>query len=153
MSKQTHSTASWRLMMNSQFQLFHGGTFRMDWGQPMRIDSGSGELGVLGGRVWLTRGGELEDHVLDAGQRIVLGPTDSVVVEQWQRDQPAIVDWQPRHQPAPLMGLLRGVAARALRMVAFGARGAATGLREAEAGFAALARSAAAMARRAQGCI
>lgn len=139
--------------MKSQFQLFHGGTFRMGWGQPLRLNVADGELGVVSGQVWLTRHGDTEDHVLGAGQRIVLAPTDSVVIEQWRRDQPAIVDWQPRAQPLPGVALLRGAAARALRTVAFGARGLAKVLREAEAGFAALARSAAAMARRAQGCI
>ena len=139
--------------MKAQFQLFHGGTFQMRWGQPLRLDTAEGELDVVSGRVWLTRRGDAEDHVLDAGQRIVLNPADVVVIEQWRRDQPAIVDWQPRAQPLRLMVLLRDVAARALRAVAIGARGVAKGLREAEAGFAALARRAAAMARRAQGCI
>ena len=125
--------------MKSQFQMFHGGTFQMRWGQPMRLDSANGELGVLDGRVWLTRRGDLDDHVLDAGQRIVLTPDDSVVVEQWNRGEPAIVDWQPRAQPLRWVWVLRGVVARVLR--------------EAEAGFTALARTAAAMAKRAQGCI
>ena len=139
--------------MKSQFQLFHGGSFRMDLGQPVRIDAMGGELEVLGGRVWLTRRGDTVDHVLEAGQCTRISPSESVVVEQWQRDQPALVDWKPRAQPLRLVALLRDGAALGLRAVAFGARSMAVALREAETGFAALARRAAAMARRAQGCI
>ena len=139
--------------MKSQFQLFHGGSFRMDLGQPVRFDATGGELEVLDGRVWLTRRGDTEDHVLEAGQRMRISPSESVVVEQWQRDQPALVDWKPRAQPLRLVALLRDGAALGLRAVAFGARSVAGALREAETGFAALARRAAAMARRAQGCI
>jgi hypothetical protein len=100
-----------------------------------------GELTVRAGCVWLTRHGDLADHLLAAGQRVALGPGDDVVVERWRRDVPTLWDWQPDRVPAG--GRYR---AAALRVVA-------RGLRAAAGAFAALARNAAAMASRAQGCI
>ncbi len=100
-----------------------------------------GELTVRSGCVWLTRRGDLDDHVLSAGQHLALAPGDDVVVDRWRRDSPALWDWQPAR--VPVGGRYRAVV---LRAVARGLRGAAGAL-------AALARNAAAMASRAQGCI
>ena len=106
-------------MMESQFYAGRAGALQTRWGEPVRIDHWGGEFVVRSGRVWLTRRGDLDDHVLGAGQRIVLEPAGGVVIEQWQRDQPAVIDWRPQHA-APLqlrrvVGLARAVAARALR--------------------------------------
>lgn len=139
--------------MKTQLDLFHGGTFRLRAGQPMRIGAARGDLGVVSGSVWLTRRGDAGDHVLDAGQYVALAPGDAAVIEPWRPGAAAVLDWQPRAQPSPVRTFLRGEAARALRAVAFGAVLVATGLRNAAAGFAAFARSAASTARRAQGCI
>jgi len=102
-------------------------------GQARRVGLGSGELTVLRGRVWLT-GLCAEDRVLVPGDSVSLQDAQAVVVEAWDRGQPASLRWQPR-RPA-LQGLpLRGFAG---------------------AFFAALAnlpRSAASSASRAQGCI
>ncbi len=121
--------------MNAQFYADRAGADAMLLSEPSRIEGLGGEFAVLSGRVWLTRRGDLDDHVLEAGQRIVLEPADGVVVEPWQRGRPALVGWRPR-AAAPLQ---RRLAAR--------------GLRALETGLLALARSAASMARRAQGCI
>jgi len=143
--------------MNAQFYSGQAGAVPMVWGEPLRIDSLGGEFVVLEGRVWLTRRGDTQDHVLGAGQRMVLEPADAVVIEPWHRDQPAVVRWKPcvraDAHPRSVVGLLRGFAALALRAVAFAAGRVALGLRAEEAGLAALARKAASMARRAQGCI
>lgn len=125
--------------METQFYVDQEAVLQTVWGAPLRVDHLGGEFAVRSGRVWLTRRGDLDDHVLEAGDRIVLEPAGSVVIEQWHRDAPASIHWTPRVQPGPLAALAR--------------RAAVWGLRRAEAGFAALARSAAAMARRAQGCI
>jgi Protein of unknown function (DUF2917) len=118
-------------------------------GRPAVVGRGAGELTVLSGRVWLTRDGDLADHVLARGARVRIDWAERAVVESWERDQAATVQWRPveRHTPAQafLIGGLRGLA--------FLAGGAAFALARAEAGFAALARSAASSARRAQGCI
>ena len=107
----------------------------MSEGLAIRIDAVDGELAVLDGRVWVTRRGDLDDHVLAAGQRMWLSAHDRAVIEQWRRDQPAMFDWHPgrapRAQPRP-GALRRAAVAWPLRGVAF---------------------AAALRARRAQGCI
>ncbi len=102
-------------------------------------------LTALGGRLWVTRDGDLNDYVLDLGQRIAVGRGDRVTVGAWQPGEATQWTWTPAAEP-PRYGFLRaGVA------LAFGA--ASRALRGAADGFAALARSAAAIASRAQGCI
>jgi hypothetical protein len=97
------------------------------------------------GRLWVTRAGDLEDYVLDAGERMALARGDRVAVGAWNEGQPALWDWTPM-QPARRYRLLRDAAAAALGLAARGLRAGADAL-------AALARSAAATACRAQGCI
>lgn len=97
------------------------------------------------GSVWVTREGDLNDYVLDAGQRLALARGDRVAVSAWDASQPALWDWTPM-RPAQRYRLLRDAAAGAFGLVARALRGAADGL-------TALARSAAAIACRAQGCI
>jgi Protein of unknown function (DUF2917) len=139
-----------RLMMNAQTLPNHSRILelRLAPGRPTFIGQGAGELSVLDGRVWLTRGGDLDDHVLARGDRVDIDWAERAVVESWERDRSATLQWRPIERRAPnqaLAGALRGLAALA------GA--AAFVLARAEAGFAALARSAASSARRAQGCI
>lgn len=132
--------------MQTQLYASPAGTLVMHYGEPVRIDHLAGEFAVVSGRVWLTRQGDLDDHVLDAGDRLVLEPSDEVVIEPWQAGERTLVQWRPRAQP-------RRVEALAFAGLARLAGAAADGLRFAEDGLAALARKAAAMARRAQGCI
>lgn len=114
---------------------------RMPAGQALQLGRLGGELTVIEGRVWLTRGAELGDHIVVPGQRVRFGAGEHAVIESLDRHRGVVVRWNPRRQSfvgallaEPLRGLafLAGVAAR---------------------GFAALARSAAASACRAQGCI
>lgn len=102
-------------------------------------------LVVRGGTLWVTRGGDLQDHVLARGERLAVARGDDLVLQAWRRDQPAAWDWQPQAAPARY-GLRRELPAWAWARVARGLRGAADGL-------AALARNAAARASLAQGCI
>ena len=127
--------------MNTQLQLFHGGTFQMSSGDATRLGRLGGELTVIEGRVWLTRDGELGDHVVIPGQRVRLAAGEHAVIESLDSKHSVTLRWNPRRQSfvgaliaEPLRGLafLTGVAAR---------------------GFAALARSAADSACRAQGRI
>jgi len=139
--------------MNAQFYALPGGPVESVFGQPLRVAHGGGEFAVLQGRVWLTRRGDLDDHVLSAGERIVFEAADDVVIEPWSRDQTARLEWRPLPQPPRGERLLRDALGAALRGVASASDGAVRGLRRVEAGFEALARSAASSARRAQGCI
>lgn len=116
-------------------------------GQLVHLFTG-GELRVTEGRVWLTRSGDLDDHLIEAGQRIRLNGSEGAIIEAWQPAAGARVQWLPQRQPLParaFAGALRGFAA-----VAFAAE---FGARVLARGFAALARNAASSARRAQGCI
>lgn len=127
--------------MNTQFRLFHGGTFQMHSGDATRLGRLGGELTVLDGRLWLTRDGDLGDHFVDAGQRVRVAVGENAVIEPSRAGETVSLRWRPRRQSfvgAVLAEPLRGVAFLAGRLAA---------------GFAALARSAAASASRAQGCI
>ena len=104
-------------------------------GEARRLDARGGELTVVSGRVWLTRRGDLGDHVLTTGQRVRLGVSEDAVIEAWDAAEGACVRWQVRRG-----GFVGAVLAEPLRGVAFLARRLALG-------FAALARGAA----RAQG--
>jgi Protein of unknown function (DUF2917) len=65
-------------------------------GRILPLGSAGGRLEVLHGRVWLTRSGDLDDHVIDTGQGIVVPPSGSALVEAWGDAEPALVAWRPR---------------------------------------------------------
>ena len=118
-----------------------GSQRRIEPGQALPLGRLGGELSVLQGRVWLTRDGDLGDHLVESGERVRLGVAENAVIESWDSGQPVVVRWNPRRQT-----FFGALLAEPLRGLAFVARLAA-------GGFAALARSAAASASRAQGCI
>ena len=126
--------------MNAQFQLFHGGTFRLH-SEAISLGRLGGELTVIDGNVWLTRDGDLGDHFIEPGQKVRLGVAENAVIEAAHTGQTVTVRWSPRRQ-----SFVCALLAEPLRGLAFVAARAALG-------FAALARSAAASASRAQGCI
>ena len=65
-------------------------------GRILPLGSTGGRLEVLHGRVWLTRAGDLDDHVIDTGQGLVVPPSGRALVEAWGDDEPALVAWRPR---------------------------------------------------------
>lgn len=101
------------------------------------------------GVLWVTRSGDLDDHVLARGERLAVGRGDDLVLQSWRRDQAAIWDWQPLAQPSAGYRLRREVLAWAWARSARALRGAA----EALEALAARARNAAAKACRAHGSI
>jgi hypothetical protein len=59
----------------------------------------AGRLVVSAGRAWVTRSGDLDDHVLAAGQALAIGAHERVVVEPWRDGSPVRLAWrsdQPR---------------------------------------------------------
>jgi len=134
--------------MKTPFYAGPGSIFAMHWGRPLRLARGPGEIEVTRGRVWLTRAGDLDDHVLDAGRRLRVGSSDAVVLEPLHPGERTEVAWRPDGQPA-----LARLAAWGWRAVAAGADAADAGLCRLAVGLAALARKAASIASRAQGRI
>jgi hypothetical protein len=109
------------------------------------VAAGSGWVTVQAGRAWLTRDGDLDDHVLATGQRLWLRRGDVMTAEAWQPGEPVWLTWRPEPQAFGLP-VLGGLVAAFAGALARGARGLAGGL-------LALARSAEAKACRAQGAI
>jgi len=64
-------------------------------GHVVPLGSAGGRLEVLHGRVWLTREGDLDDHVVAAGESVRVAANGSAVVEAWDEEAPALVAWQP----------------------------------------------------------
>jgi hypothetical protein len=118
---------------------------RLPYGAALSLPPSGGELTVVAGRLWLTRGDG--DEIIGAGQRVRIGAGGSAVIEAWDYGASASIRWHG----GP--GAAQRLAGGGLRAFAAAFLGVAGVLAEAAAGFAALARNAAAMARRAQGCI
>jgi hypothetical protein len=103
-----------------------------------------GRLTVAAGQAWVTRLGDLDDHVLGAGQAVVLRANEQVVVEPWVGGSPVHLAWRSDQPRALAWRGFEALAAAGLR--AFAAlRGAAVGR--------AAARKAAASDKRTQGSI
>jgi hypothetical protein len=64
-------------------------------GGVLGLGSGGGQLEVLHGRVWLTRAGDRDDHIVAAGETITIPASGDAVVEAWDEARPALVAWQP----------------------------------------------------------
>ena len=114
---------------------------RLAAGTALHLGRLGGDLLVVSGSIWLTRDGDLGDHVVEPGQKVRLGVNENAVIESACTGSAVTVRWYPRRQTfagALAEAPLRGLAS----LTALVARG-----------FVALARSAAASASRAQGCI
>lgn len=121
---------------------------RIEPGRAARLGRRGGVLSVVEGRAWLTRNGELGDHLLVPGQQVQLGARERAVIEPWDRDTSIALRWQPRGQR-----LSAALLSEPLRALAFAAGGLARALRGSAEALATLARNAASSANRAQGCI
>jgi hypothetical protein len=97
-------------MMDSQFYADRPSTVSLPSGQAIRLHGLAGELTVASGRVWLTRDDDLDDYVLEAGDRFMLAPGDVAVVERWHPDETTLLAWRPRRQALPRPGRPREVA-------------------------------------------
>src|SRR5579871_3649855 len=83
-------------------------------GQLVHLVSG-GQLEVTEGRVWLTRLGDLDDHLIEAGQRIRVDAAQDAIIESWRPTDSARVRWVPQRQPLAAL-----VLAEVLRVAARG---------------------------------
>jgi hypothetical protein len=87
-------------MMNAQVikslgRVAPGAVRTLRAGRILPLGSTGGRLEVLHGRVWLTRAGDLDDHVIDTGQGLVVPPSGRALVEAWGDGEPALVAWRP----------------------------------------------------------
>ena len=63
-------------------------------GHVVPLGSAGGRLDVLHGRVWLTREGELDDHLVEAGESFSVPANGFAVVEAWDDEDPALIAWR-----------------------------------------------------------
>jgi len=71
-----------------RLQMLRGGAI-------LPLGSGGGRLEVLHGRVWLTRSGDLDDHVVESGATLAVPAAGTSLIEAWDESEPALVAWQP----------------------------------------------------------
>lgn len=113
----------------------------------------SGHLTVSAGRVWVTRSGDLDDHVLGVGQTLAIRAHEEVVVEPWQQGSPVRIAWRSDQSRALAPRAFAALAAAGRRLSALGLRAVAALRGVVAERLPALARNAAASDRRAHGCI
>ena len=63
-------------------------------GHIVTLGSSGGHLDVLRGRVWLTREGELDDHLVETGQSFSVPANGRALVEAWDDEDPALIAWR-----------------------------------------------------------
>ena len=81
-------------------------------GAVLPLGSGGGRLEVLRGRVWLTRSGDLDDHVVDSGATLAVPAAGRSLVEAWDDAEPAVVAWQPTPVAARIGARVRALFGR-----------------------------------------
>ena len=81
-------------------------------GAIMPLGSGGGRLEVLHGRVWLTRSGDLDDHVVESGAALAVPAAGHSLIEAWDDSGPALVAWQPTPLVARLGARVRAIFGR-----------------------------------------
>lgn len=81
-------------------------------GQTLPLGRRGGRLEVITGRIWLTREGELDDHVVAGGQSVCVEGSAAAVIEAWDDRHPAVVAWHPRPPLARAAAVLRAAFGR-----------------------------------------
>ena len=86
-------------------------------GSLLPLGAGGGRLEVLHGRVWLTRTGDLDDHVVDAGASLAVPADGASLIEAWDGSEPALVAWQPTPLADRLAAKVRAMFGRCWNIV------------------------------------
>jgi len=103
--------------LNVQPELAEGSLKTLRAGRVMALGSAGGRLEVLHGRVWLTREGDLDDHVVATGESLHIAPNGSALVEAWDDEDPALVAWRPGTLLDRLSAYLRSAFSRGWEIV------------------------------------
>jgi hypothetical protein len=107
-------------------------------GAILPLGSGGGRLEVLHGRVWLTRSGDLDDHVVETGATLAVPAAGHSLIEAWDESEPALVAWQPTPLADRLAARVRAMFGRCwdivdpLRRLGVGALAVVVALRGAQ---------------------
>lgn len=96
-------------MMNTQDKMHKtmsfGRTQALHAGHPVAFGARAGRLEIVEGRVWLTRVGDLDDHMMEPGDSIELDGHAAALAEPWARDASAVVAW--RHAEGAALALAK----------------------------------------------
>jgi hypothetical protein len=63
-------------------------------GHVLPLGSAGGRLDVLHGRVWLTRAGDPDDHLVETGESFHVPANGRALVEAWDDEAPALFAWR-----------------------------------------------------------
>nr|HET7859259.1 DUF2917 domain-containing protein [Caldimonas sp.] len=88
-----------------RLELLHGG-------RVLPLGASGGKLEVLHGRVWLTRAGDPDDHIVDFGNSIVVPSSGRALVAALDDVRPALVAWRPRGLAERAAAALHGFTGR-----------------------------------------
>lgn len=99
-----HTQDSWSGLVSPRHRLE---TLRA--GAILPLGAGGGRLEVLHGSVWLTRSGDLDDHVVGTGAALTVPATGQSLIEAWDDREPALVAWQPTPLAARLGARVRAM--------------------------------------------
>ena len=86
-------------------------------GRVLRLGSAGGRLDVLHGRVWLTRAGDRDDHVVRRGESFSVPSSGRVLVETFDDDRPALVAWRSRSLAERMAAALHASVGRCWEVV------------------------------------
>jgi hypothetical protein len=134
------------ILQHSVFYPLHGDGALQACGVRLLRTRRPGRLVVKSGRAWITRQGDLDDHVLSAGEAMELHADEQLVVEPWEGGTQVRLSWCGTQRRAALLRGAEALRGGALRWVARWSAAAGDRL-------LALARNAAASASRAHGAM
>jgi hypothetical protein len=109
-------------MMNTQQIDASGSDFdasirTLSAGEVVALGHSGGRLDVLDGQVWLTRSGDMDDHVLGSGATFAVPSSGGVLVEAWSVGRPARIAWHPRSLTERVVDMFRTAFSRCWDLV------------------------------------
>ena len=106
------------ILQHSVFYPLHGDGALQACGVRLLRTRRPGRLVVKSGRAWITRQGDLDDHVLSAGEAMELHADEQLVVEPWEGGTQVRLSWCGAQRRAALLRGAEALRGGALRWVA-----------------------------------